>query len=412
MRITSLDQGLDALFDFTGPRVQGRSSLEMMRQAMDLLGNPHERLRAVHITGTSGKTSTSYYVRALLQDCGFRTGLTVSPHIQHVNERVQIDGLPLEETAFCSYTSQMLTRLEPLRSQCTYFELVMSLALWIFACEKVDYAVVEVGIGGTRDASNILSRPDKLALIGPIGLDHTEKLGTTIPEIAVQKAGILVPGGAGLIIEQSAEAMDVVQAHAREISAHLEIVDSGAVTGTFRPSYQRGNWALALAGVSYLAQRDGFSLPENLEPLTHVTPPARYEWFEKDGHRVLLDGAHNPQKMAGLVQAVREQGVGPFPTLATFSSAPPDKIIATMAALAPIVSTLIVPEFVLGHDGKTKVSAPATEVAAAARSHGIETRIIPDLTEALDTLLADPSADLLVTGSLYMAALVRPRLIG
>ncbi|MCL2471679.1 MAG: hypothetical protein FWF25_08075, partial [Propionibacteriaceae bacterium] len=132
-----MDEVLQALFDFTGPRLPGRSSLVAMRAAMPLLDNPHQQLRVVHVAGTSGKTSTSYYIRGLLDRCGFRTGMTISPHIQGLNERVQIGGAPLEEQALCAYAEQMLAVLEPLRGQLTYFELMTCLALWVFVREQV-----------------------------------------------------------------------------------------------------------------------------------------------------------------------------------------------------------------------------------------------------------------------------------
>jgi len=406
--IANLDEALQALFDFTSVRVPGRSSVETMRRAMALLGDPQERFRVVHITGTSGKTSTSYYVRALLEAAGRRTGMTVSPHIQTLNERVQIGGVPLAEPQFCSYLDRMLAQLTPMRGQLTYFELVICLALWVFAAEDVEYAVVEVGIGGERDATNICFRCDKVAVITPIGLDHTEKLGNTIAEIAAQKAGIIVPGGTAFIARQSWEAMEVVEAHAHQIGATVRVIEPAE--GEFHPSYQRVNWALARAAVTFLSERDGFELPSDMEQCRTVTPPARYEWFSVGGHRVLLDGAHNPQKMAGLVAAVREEGLGPFPTLATLSTAPHDKLVQTLEAMAPIVSHLIIPEFTLGHDDKIKTSVPAGDVAAIAADLGIQTQIIPDLPTALDALLTDPAPDLLVTGSLYLAALVRPLL--
>ena len=405
----NLDEALQALFNFTSVRMPGRSSLEMMRGAMDLLGNPQERLRVIHITGTSGKTSTSYYTRALLEAAGRRTGMTVSPHIQSLNERVQIGGVPLTESTFCSYLDRMLVRLEPMRGQLTYFELVICLALWIFVAEDVEYALVEVGIGGTRDATNICFRSDKVAVITPVGLDHTEKLGNSIAEIAAQKAGIIVPHGTVLVVRQSEEAMKVIEAHARGIGATVHVVEPAE--GEFRPPYQCVNWALAKETVTFLSERDGFELPSSIDRYRQVTPPARYEWFTVGGHRVLLDGAHNPQKVAGLVAAVHDEGLGPFPTLATLSSAPHSKLIQTLEEMAPIVSHLIIPEFVLGQDNKTKVSLASNEVAQIAADVGIPAQIVIDLPLALRTLLADPNPDLLITGSLYLAALVRPFLL-
>ena len=457
MTVRTLDDAVEALLGFSGVRAAGHSALAAMAQAMPLLGDPHERLRVVHVTGTSGKTSTAYFVRALLEEAGFTTGLTVSPHIEAINERVQIGGVPLAADRFCAYVNAVLDRLAPLRGHLTYFELVVSLALTVFAREQVEYAVVEVGIGGTRDATNVCRRADKLAVITPVGLDHTEKLGSTIAAIAAHKAGIIVPGGWAVVAEQSEEAVDVIRARADEIGAGVEVVpphvipakagtpgrspeDSEGVLGTDPtpghgvpacagmtvggvpacagmtvrlPTYQLSNWALAYAAVRHLADRDGFAMPSPaaLDRTLTVTPPARFEWFTGPDGRILLDGAHNPQKVAALVDSLRAAGLPPVPALVTLSTAPPDKVTATLAALAPAVSHLVIPEFTLGHDAKVKVSVPAAQVAAAARAAGIPVRVIPDLRAAWAELLADSAPDVLVTGSLYLAALVRPWLI-
>jgi len=489
--IADLDEALAAMLDFAGRGRSGRTALSAATEALRLLGNPHENLRVIHVTGTSGKTSTSYHVRALLQAAGWRTGLTVSPHIVGLNERVQVDGHPLFGAAFCAHLEQMLSELAPMRGQLTFFELCTCLAWRVFAAERVDYAVVEVGIGGARDATNVARRPDKVSVIGPIGLDHTEKLGSTIGEIAAQKAGIIVPGGVVFLLQQGAEAMDVVQQYAGQLGADVRVVippshpdtippshpdtippshpdasqdlmsivvdqilPDGRMTGgrggpeaqpeverfllsadwnrpvcprtgtvpfvrdpavgdEFTADFRAANWSMAQAVVSYLATRDHFELPDDhaIARARSDVPPARYEWFDVRGHRVLLDGAHNPQKIAGLVSMIRTQGLGPFPTLATLSSAPETKIIATLSALAPVVSRLVVPEFKLGIGEKTKASVPADQVAAAAAGLGMYAEVVPDLDQAVATWLADPAEDLLATGSLYLAALVRPYLV-
>jgi dihydrofolate synthase/folylpolyglutamate synthase len=407
-----MDQILNRIFDFAGTRRKNRSSLKAMAAALQLLDNPHHQLRAIHVTGTSGKTSTCYYLQALLEASGQRTGLTVSPHIHTLGERVQIGGVPLGDENLCNTADQMLTILEPMRGELTYFELMICLALWTFAREKVDYAIVEVGIGGTRDATNVLPHTNKVAVIGPIGLDHTEKLGTTIPEIADQKAGIIPCGSVVFVADQSHEALDVIQERAYTQGAQVSIVDPTSVLSGEIPGFQNDNWVMAHTVVEYVANRDGFALPSDsvLAELHHVRPPARFEWITTSDHRILLDGAHSPQKVAGLVEALRAQGEQPFPTLATVSRAPEAKVKDTLQALAPMVSHLIIPEFVLGRDSKTKVSVPSAQVAEVADSLGISHEVIPDLAQAVRTLLSNPQEKLLVTGSLYLAALVRPML--
>ncbi|MDR0285476.1 MAG: hypothetical protein LBI33_11425, partial [Propionibacteriaceae bacterium] len=221
----TLDQALERVLAFTGVRQAGRSSPAAVRRALARLGDPHDRLRVVHVAGTSGKTSTSYYLRALLEAAGQRTGLTVSPHIEGFNERVQIGGSPLAAGVFGGYVEAMLDRLAPLRGELTFFEFVTALALTVFDREAVRYAVVEVGIGGTDDATNVLRRRDKVAVLTPVGLDHTEKLGHTIAAIAAHKAGIIGPGGVAFTAPQVDEAMAVITRRAADIGATVHVVD-------------------------------------------------------------------------------------------------------------------------------------------------------------------------------------------
>ncbi|MCL1906547.1 MAG: Mur ligase family protein [Propionibacteriaceae bacterium] len=406
------DHVLRLMFLFAGKRQKRRSSVAAMTRALQLLGNPHSNLRTIHVTGTSGKTSTCYYLRALLEASGRRTGLTISPHIHTLSERVQIGGAPLDQERFCNYANQMLDLLEPMRGELTYFELMICLALWAFHKEKVDYAIVEVGIGGTRDATNVLSHDQKVAVIGPIGLDHTEKLGSTLEEIAAQKAGIIPKDGTVFVADQSPEVLEVIRDRARVFGALVGVVPQPTSPDNQLPKFQQHNWAMARTVAAYLAKRDGFDLPKasQVEALKNNTPPARFEWLECHNHRILLDGAHSPPKMASLVETLRTQGEGPFPTLATLSRAPDEKIVETLATLKPVVSHLIICDFVLGQDNKVKTSVPCHQIARVARSLAIECTVIPNLENAVDTLLSYPDHKLLVTGSLYLAALVRPLL--
>jgi dihydrofolate synthase/folylpolyglutamate synthase len=318
----------------------------------------------------------------------------------------------MEAELLCQYADQMLTTLTPMRGELTYFELMICLALWTFAHEKVDYAIVEVGIGGTRDATNVLPHTNKVGVIGPIGLDHTEKLGTTIPEIAEQKAGIIPTGGMVFVAEQSDQALTVIRESATTRGAQVSVVATPEHMDASIPSYQNNNWAMASTVVEYLANRDGFTAPttSQMSSLRQVSPPARFEWITSQDHRILLDGAHSPQKVTALVEALRAQGEQPFPTLATVSRAPDTKVRDTLQALAPMVSHLIIPEFILGQGDKTKVSVPSLQVARVADSLAIPYTVIPDLTQAVETLLKNTQEKLLVTGSLYLAALVRPML--
>lgn len=400
--VTDLDQALAALLRFSPPR--RHDTLASMTALLDLIGNPHERLRVVHVAGTSGKTSTAYHVRAILEASGLRTGLTVSPHIVAVNERVQVDGRPLPVDQFCPAVDRLLAAAAPLRGDLTYFELVIALALDVFARQHVDVAVVEVGVGGRDDATNVLRRGDKVSVITPIGLDHTEKLGPTVEAIARHKAGILVEGGRVVSAPQEPSADAVVRQEAERLRADLRIVQPSG------PSVCDLNWALALAAAGTVTADMGRTLPsaDALRAARLLVPPARYEWFPlPGGRRLVLDGAHNPQKLAGFVRSLALDGHGRLPVLATLTRAPDAKLADSLRALAPAISRLVVPEFTLGDGDKVKASFPAADVVAAATGLGLDAVAVPTVGAGLDVLLASSDPVVAVTGSLYLASLAR-----
>ncbi|MCA9326649.1 hypothetical protein KC976_03555, partial [Candidatus Saccharibacteria bacterium] len=173
---------------------QTKYTLDNMCALMDHIGSPQEKIRVVHVAGTSGKTSTSYYAAALLRAAGLQVGLSVSPHVDQINERLQINGQPLSEAEFCQVLTEFLNAIKDAPVKPSYFELLTAMAFWEYARRGVDAAVMEVGLGGLLDATNVISRRDKICLITDIGLDHTEILGDTLVEIAQQKAGIIQPG--------------------------------------------------------------------------------------------------------------------------------------------------------------------------------------------------------------------------
>ncbi len=401
--LRDLDEALDALLHLSPPRRPEHQPVEALGRLLDAVENPHRGYRVVHVAGTSGKTSTAYLVRGLLEAAGKRTGLTVSPHVVAVNERVQVGGVPLAQSRFCGYVSRFLDLARPLAGDLTYFELTVGLALWVFAQEQVEYAVVEVGIGGLRDATNVLQSPEKLCLVSAVGLDHTEVLGRTVGEIAAQKAGILGPGNTVVVVDQDPQVLTAVRDRAAAVGGQVLVVPYPESAG-----FQDRNQALARAAVELLGARDGFEVPVLAVP---DSPPARFERFEVDDHRLVLDGAHNPQKMAGLVQGLAVAGYGPLAALGTLVDAPDEKLDQTLAVLAPCLTYLVVPDYEIGTGTKVKRSFPASAVADAARRLGVPAEVAPSVEAAWRMLLARPERDLLVTGSLYLASLVRPLLV-
>jgi dihydrofolate synthase/folylpolyglutamate synthase len=409
-QLQSLDEAMETLLAYSPLHMKGSYNLVRTEQMLQLIGSPQEQFKSIHIAGTSGKTSTSYFIRGMLQAKGKRTGLTVSPHIVAINERVQIDGAPLEEMKFLAYLNEFLDIIDKSELHPTYFELLIAFAYWVFAKEQVDYAVIETGLGGLLDSTNTISREDKVCVISDIGLDHTEILGNTTAKIAGQKAGIIQPGNHVIVQNQEKDIVDVFKETAKQKRATLETVQF-TLTPAALPEFQRRNFSLALAAFHYVQERDGLgelSYTE-LDEVAHETPPGRFEIYKWNGKTIILDGAHNPQKMEMLYQTFSLKYADPAAVLANIVEAPDTKIFSTLAILQPITSHLIIPSFYAGQDLKSRHSVESSKTEELARKlgyPGVEQQ--PDIEKAVRTLLARPEKILLITGSLYLVSLARP----
>lgn len=408
-KITSLDEAVAYLLDHASDLTRDYQ-LDRMRRVLDVLDNPQETFRSVHIAGTSGKTSTSYFIRALLEESGMRTGLTVSPHIVAVNERVQINGVPLEKEKFLVYFNEFLELLEQADLRPTYFESLVAFAYWVFAKEDVDYAVVETGFGGLLDGTNTIMRADKVCVITNIGLDHTHILGDTVEKIAYQKAGIIQPHNYVLARAQQTSVMAVFREQAKKQNATLQEVndmDGPAIL----PEFQKQNWAMARAAYEYLIDRDG--LPhlneEQLEAAAHQTPPGRGEIYKIGDKTIILDGAHNPQKLEIFLHSIALQGYESGAVLASIVEAPDTKLDGCIQELKKFATHWIVPEFQVGQDLMNRHSFAADYVIEHAGDMSIEK--VPDIHAALRALLQRPEGTLLITGSLYLVSLLRPEIL-
>lgn len=195
--------------------------LDRIKPLMSILGNPENKLKTIHIAGTSGKTSTSYYIAALLGQEGLNIGLTVSPHIDKISERTQVNGKPLEEDVFCQKLSEFLDIVDSSGIKPSYFELLYAFSIWLFSNLELDYAVIETGVGGLFDATNIVTREDKVCVITDIGFDHMKLLGNTLAEITYQKVGIVHSKNVLLMYEQNDEIMTVVNKWIKDHDAKL-----------------------------------------------------------------------------------------------------------------------------------------------------------------------------------------------
>jgi len=386
---------------------------EYIARFLEHIGNPQDKSRAIHIAGTSGKTSTAYYAAALLTAAGKRVGLLTSPHIERINERVQIDMVPLEEAVFCKRLAEFLKLVEKSGIVLSHAELLYSFAFWGFAKQEVDFIVVEVGMGGRLDATNVMHRPDKVCVITDIGLDHVTTLGPGIKEVAAHKAGIIQAHNAVFCYRQSEEVLSVLRQAAADKRAALHILDdkqgggnqySDEATTVHLPLFQKRNFRLALKAVEALGIHfDSTQIKKASE--TYI--PGRMEQFSYHGKNIILDGAHNVQKLQMLRKSLTIAEVArPIAALAAFTDTRSRDIQSMLAELWPIISHLIITT--LPDSGGRSGRSPE-EIAKACQALGIKSyTVIDDTKDSVQALLGRPEPTLLITGSIYLLRSIRP----
>ncbi len=308
--------------------------LDRMRHIMAAMGNPHEALRCVHIGGTNGKGSMASMVTSCLRECGYAVGMYTSPHLVDLRERIMLGGSMISHAAFTEMMGQVATAAETLPAKLgkpTFFEVITALALGYFAEQAVDVAVIEVGLGGRLDSTNIIT--PEVAAVGSISLDHTQILGDTVEKIAAEKAGIFKKGVPALTFQQTPRIVAAMREVAEKNGAIFQVVgediefsfrfESSPQLGphtrvglsTERRSYehvptplpgehQAMNTGLALAILDKLGER-GFDLPEGkvIAGLGKTSLPGRMEIIWKRP-RIMVDGAHNPAAVDALVRSV------------------------------------------------------------------------------------------------------------
>lgn len=304
----------EALDYVNGTRWRGaEASLRRIRELMSLLGDPQKKLRFVHIAGTNGKGSCAAMTASVLRACGYRTGLYTSPYLYRFNERMQVNGEMIEDEALCRHISAVRDKAEKMDEHPTEFELMTAAAMLYFLEEKCDIVVLEVGLGGRFDATNVVDTPE-CSIIMNIGLDHTAILGGTVEEIAAEKAGIMKKNYPCVLYEQKRSVMDVVAERCRELDAPLTTADFSAIEPVFDSlegqafrykgamyalpllgAHQLRNAAVVLETVGVLRAR-GWRLEDgDVEHGLYATNwPGRFELCAEEPD-FIVDGGHNPQ---------------------------------------------------------------------------------------------------------------------
>ena len=407
-------------------------NLENITVLMERLGRPDRTYPIVHIAGTNGKGSTAAFLESILRAAGFRTGLNTSPHLERINERIRINGEEVSDQIFAETFTRVQEVIEELlasgrlRAHPTYFECVTALAFEVFARERVEFAVVEVGLGGRLDATNIV-RP-QVSVITRIDFDHENYLGHSLEEIAREKAGIVKAGVPVATAPQLPEVREVLRGKARELDA--TIVDTGedfdlerenAEAGCARAlararargeavrlapglpgRFQLENALNALATARLLQARGYRITNQNIEQgIRSAEWPGRLERLQA-GPDVYLDGAHNPGAARELAQFL-EENFRRRRVYLIFGAMRDKSVDEVTGILFPLAS-----EVIFTQPG-TPRAVSANQLADLAGHHAARYTVIRDAEEALESALAKARSDdaVFVTGSLYLVGQLR-----
>jgi dihydrofolate synthase/folylpolyglutamate synthase len=433
-------RAVESELDTRWPETKIEPSTDRIAALADVLGEPQRSYSVVHITGTNGKTSTSRMIDALFTRIGLRTGRYTSPHLQLATERISLDGAPISAQQYVDvyhdiepYIAMVDARSDVKMSK---FEVLTGMAFAAFADAPVDVAVVEVGLGGRWDATNIAD--GKVAVITPIDIDHTDFLGTDILGIAAEKAGIIKEGAVAVLAEQRPEVAQVLLARCAEVGATVArqgmefgVLSAEAAVGgqlltlqglggayedVFLPlfgAHQAQNAAQALAAVEvFFGAGAGRKLDVDVvrEAFATVTSPGRLERV-RTAPSVFIDAAHNPHGARALATALQDQFA--FQKVVGVLSVMEDKDVdGILAALEPVFT-----EVVLTDNGSPR-AMDADKLAGLARDVFGEDRIVvePRLDDALEEAVrlaeetdGEPvsTSGVVVTGSVVTAGAAR-----
>jgi dihydrofolate synthase/folylpolyglutamate synthase len=396
--------------------------LEGVRQLLSVMADPQRQYPVLHITGTNGKTSTARILGALLEAKGLAVGTFTSPHLERVNERLVWNGEPISDGAFAEVVTSLADFDVLLDHEPTWFELVAAAGFSWFADIAVDAAVVEVGLGGRYDATNVAD--GQVAVVTNVGLDHVEFIGPTVEDIAREKAGIIKPGSHLVLGETDPKLVAIFEREAAGTIWHRDIdfacaasgvahggrildlrTPGAAYEGVFLPlhgAHQGENAAVALAAAEAFF---GEPIPEDLvgEAFASVRSPGRMEVI---GRRplVILDGAHNPAGAAAAAATLDEEfstATGRVIVFGVFQGKHPEEMLRALGASNAKLVVAVEPPW--------PRALPADEIVEAADRIGVPAVAARDVAHALRAAgeAAEPDDLILVTGSLYLVGAAR-----
>jgi len=409
------------------PHAAANYDLRRLEELLAYFDNPHLKTRSVHITGTKGKGSTAAMIASVLTAAGYRTGLYTSPHLLTVRERIRIGKELITEADFATTVEKLKSRVAEVNRRATYgtlttFELLTAMAFLYFAGEKIDIQVLEVGMGGTYDATNIIKKPE-VCIITSISYDHTDILGHTLSAIASEKSGIIKPGCTVVTAPQKREALEVIKAVCKERGARLikageditwrgisfDMNSQQLLVSGRRDSYdinipllgdhQMVNAATAVAALEILTEH-GINIPKEsfIRGLAEVNWPGRLQIIRYNP-LIVIDGAHNPDSAEKLSHALEYYLHFKKAVLVIGTSSDKD-ITGIAAGLAPVAARVIATR-----SRHSRAASPERIIDEFARLH-IPAESADSVPAAIDKAIAAAGNGgmVCVTGSLFVVA--------
>jgi dihydrofolate synthase/folylpolyglutamate synthase len=406
--------------------------LENISVLLERLGRPDRAYVTVHIAGTNGKGSTAAFMESILRDAGFRTGLNTSPHLERINERIRINGQEVNDETFAETFTRIHRVIEELlaegklRGHPTYFECVTALAFEVFVQERVEFGVVEVGLGGRLDATNVIN--PAVSVITRIDFDHENYLGHSLAEIAGEKAGILKHHVPAVSAPQRPEVREILRSRAGELNCPLmeteqefrieqEHVENGCARALVRERSSQTQFSLAprlpgrfqlqnalnAAAAARRLQARGFRITkENIEHGIAATVwPGRLEKLQSRPE-IYLDGAHNPGAANELAHFLRENFTG-RKVLLIYGAMRDKAVDEVTGSLFPHTSEVIFTQ------PNSPRAVSAAQLAEMAGHHAVHFTVVRDAEVALELALekARPEDAIFITGSLYLVGQLR-----
>lgn len=450
MEIRTYQEALSYLDSFITPvvfkKIENPSfdPLGRMRTLLKLLGNPEKKFKSIVVSGTSGKGSTAYFTSHILATSGYKTGFTISPHLQKVNERLQINGIEISDKEFVKMVTSMIHIIEVMKKTKvgapSYFEILLAMAFKYFSEQKVDIAVVEVGLEGKYDATNILL--PLLVVLTNISLDHTQILGDTVEKIAEEAVSVIKHSVVVSGVSQKS-VLDIVEKKCGETNARLLLLGKdfefkikktgleGSIFDFMSPGktledlklamvgkFQLENASMAIEAVLNL-KKFGFKIFENhiIKALKTAFFPGRFEvinyTLDAKRYTLLLDGAHNPAKMQAFIKSLKT--FYPKERKVFVVAFKEDKSIKEMLEeIMPVADAIIFTKFSIKTEVKVKASMGMESirhyVECIKYKKIAETIYEEDAKKALEKALEMKPELIVVTGSLYLVGEIRNKL--